>query len=228
MVALAAILLMLILPFSVRGKGRVRKGFGNVIEMVCVFIREEVARPFLGSHTDRHIGFIWTMFFFILSLNLLGMFPLGRVITLAMGKNCHLEGTATANIWVVGGLAAVSFMAIHVSGIREQGVLMYIKNFVPNVPWPMLPFIYFMEIIGAIVKPVSLAVRLFANMFAGHVLIAMLFIFIFIFKNYAAACASILAVMVASLLELLVAFLQAYIFTFLSTIFIGFAVHPDH
>ena len=78
------------------------------------------------------------------------------------------------------------------------------------------------------VKPFSLAIRLFANIFAGHVLIATLLGFIFMFKNYFAGIASVLAVVLMSFLELFVAFLQAYIFTFLSTIFIGFAVNPEH
>ena len=228
MIGLAAIVLMIFLPLSVRGKGMVRSGFGNVIEMVCVFIREDVARPFLGDKTDKHIGFIWTIFFFVLTLNLLGMVPLARIIYLVTGKENHLEGAATANVWITGSLAFIAFLTIHISGMREQGVWQYVKNFAPSVPWPMIPFIYMMEIIGAMVKPVSLAVRLFANIFAGHVLIATLFMFIVIFKSYGSAIFSVAAVVAASMLELLVAFLQAYIFTFLSTIFIGFAVHPDH
>jgi len=115
----------------------------------------------------------------------------------------------------------MSFMAIHVSGMREQGVWGYIKNFAPKVPWPMLPFIYFMEIVGALVKPFSLAIRLFANILAGHILIAVLIGLIFMFKNYPAASASVVMIVLMSFLELFVAFLQAYIFTFLSTIFIG-------
>ena len=149
MITLAALILIIALPLSVRRKGLVPTGFGNMIETVCVFIRQEVAKPFLGENTDKHIGFIWTIFFFILTLNLLGMIPIGRIITLITHKPNHLEGAATANIWVVGALAIVSFLAIHVSGIRQQGIVSYFKNFIPKVPWPMIPFIYLMEIIGA-------------------------------------------------------------------------------
>ena len=84
MVGLTAIVLMILIPLSMRGKGMVRSGFGNVIEIVCVFIREDVARPFLGDKTDKHIGFIWTIFFFVLGLNLLGMVPLARIINLVV------------------------------------------------------------------------------------------------------------------------------------------------
>lgn len=229
MVTLAAVVLIVVLPLAVRGKGLVRRGFGNLIETVCVFIREEMVRPFLGDQTDRHIGFVWTMFFFVLTLNLLGMVPLGKFITILTGRENHLGGVATANIWVTGSLALVAFFSIHIFGMRHQGVWGYIKNFAPHVPWPMVPFIYFMEIVGALVKPFALAIRLFANMFAGHLLLATLFIMIVIFNNSlpVGAVAIVLGVLM-SLLEILVAFLQAYIFTYLTTIFIGFAVKPEH
>jgi F-type H+-transporting ATPase subunit a len=231
MVTLAAVLLLILLPIAVRGSrggGFVRRGFGNLIETVCVFIRQEVAKPFMGDATDRYIGFIWTIFFFILSLNLLGMVPIGRIITLLTGRVTHLEGAATANIWVVGALATISFFAIHISGICQQGVKDYFKHFAPSVPWPILPFIYVLEIIGALVKPFALAIRLFANILAGHVVLATLLGFVFIFRSYAVGVASVTAAVLLSFLELFVAFLQAYIFTFLTSIFIGFAVKPQH
>ncbi len=227
-ITVASVLLIIIMPLAARRKGLVRKGFGNLIEAICVFLRDDVARPFLGEHTGNHIGFVWTVFFFVLTLNLLGMIPLGRIIYLITRKGVHLEGAATANIWVTGALAVVAFLAIHIAGVRQFGVWGYIKNFAPKVPWPMVPFIYFMEIVGALVKPFALAIRLFANIFAGHVLLATILAFIIIFKNYSAALASVAAEVMTSFLELFVAFLQAYIFTFLTTIFIGFAVNPEH
>ena len=228
MVTLAAALMLILLPIAVRGRGLVRRGFGNLIEAVCVFIRQEVARPFMGDATDKYIGFIWTVFFFILSLNLLGMIPTARIITLLTGKVTHLEGAATANIWVVGALAMISFCMIHISGIKQQGAKDYFKHFAPAVPWPIIPFIYALEIIGALVKPFALAIRLFANILAGHVVLATLLAFVFIFRSYAVGVASVTAAVLFSFLELFVAFLQAYIFTFLTSIFIGFAVKPQH
>ncbi|HIJ66961.1 MAG TPA: F0F1 ATP synthase subunit A [Planctomycetes bacterium] len=228
MVTLAAAILLIALPLAVRGKGLVSRGFGNLIETVCVFIREEMARPFLGEATDRHIGFVWTVFFFVLTLNLLGMVPLDKFITLISGAESHLGGIATANIWVTGSLALVAFFSIHIFGMRQQGVWGYVRNFAPNVPWPMVPFIYFLEVVGAIVKPFALAIRLFANMLAGHVVLGTLLGLIFLFKNYFVGAATVIGVVLMSLLELFVAFLQAYIFTFLTIIFIGFAVKPQH
>lgn len=228
MVTLAALLLLVFLPMAVRKRQLVRRGFGNLIEAVCVFIRKEVARPFMGDATDKHIGFVWTVFFFILTLNLLGMVPIGKIITLLTGRVTHLEGAATANIWVAGSLALIAFCAIHVSGIRQRGFGDYFKNFAPSVPWPILPFIYVLEIIGALVKPFALAIRLFANILAGHVVLATLLGFVFMFKSYTVGAASVTAVVLLSFLEIFVAFLQAYIFTFLMSIFMGFAVRPQH
>ncbi len=91
-----------------------------------------------------------------------------------------------------------------------------------------MPFIYVLEIISALVKPFALAIRLFANILAGHVVLATLLSFVFIFRSYAVGVASVTAAVLLSFLELFVAFLQAYIFTFLTSIFIGFAVKPQH
>jgi F-type H+-transporting ATPase subunit a len=228
MLTLSAVVLVIFLPFAVRNKGMVPKGFANLIESVCVFIREDVARPFLGDLTDKMIGFIWTLFFFLLTMNLLGMIPLGKLIFMVTGKPNHWEGTATANIWVVGALALVAFFATHVAGIAQQGFAGYAKNFAPHAPWPIMPFIIILEIIGALVKPFALAIRLFANMLAGHIIIASLLGFIFIFQSWSVGIGVVFGVVLMSFLELFVAFLQAYIFTFLTTIFISFAVKPEH
>jgi F-type H+-transporting ATPase subunit a len=228
MIVIATALMLVVLPRSAKGTGLVRKGFGNLIESVCVFVREEIARPFLGSNTDKHIGFIWTVFFFILVLNLLGMIPVSDMIRLITGKRSDFGGAATANIYVTGTVAVIAFFAIHVYGIREQGFVGYVKNFTPSVPWPILPFIFTLEVIAALVKPFALAVRLFANIFAGHVVIAAIVGLAVLFKSLPGTIGSVTAAVLISVLELFVAFLQAYIFTFLTTIFISFAVHPEH
>lgn len=229
MISVAALLLIIVLPLAVGRKVLVRRGFGNVVEAICVYIREEIARPFLKEHTDKYIPYLWTMFFFILTLNLLGMVPLESLVWLFTGKEkTHLGGTATANVYVTGALAVFSFLLFHIAGIRENGFANYLKHFAPKVPIFILPFIFFMEVISSFVRVFSLAIRLFANMLAGHILLGTLLAFIIIYKNYMVATASIAFVVIMSLLEIFVAFLQAYIFTFLTTIFIGFSVHQDH
>jgi F-type H+-transporting ATPase subunit a len=229
MVALAGLLLLVGIPLAIhRNHNLAPKGMRNLIESVCVFLRDEVAGPILKGHTDKYIGFIWTVFFFILTLNLLAMIPMEKIIALATGKKNHFGGAATANIWITGAMAAVAFFMTHIVGIREQGLRNYIVNFAPPVPWWLMPLIYFLEIVSSLIRPFTLAIRLFANIIAGHMVLGTFLGLIIIFKSYGIAAASILASVALSLLELLVAFIQAYIFAFLCTLYIGFAVEPEH
>jgi F-type H+-transporting ATPase subunit a len=228
MVGMAAILLLVAIPLAAKPRVMIPKGLQNLVELICVFLREEVARPVMREHTDRYIGFLWTVFFFVLSLNLLAMVPSEKMVTLLTGKKSHFGGPATANIWVTGALATVTFFMVHICGIRQQGFRHYIVNLAPRAPWWIMPLLYVMEIITAFVRPLTLAVRLFANIVAGHILVATFLGLILIFKNYGVAAASVLAVVAVSFLELLVAFIQAFIFTFLSALYIGFSVSPEH
>ncbi|MFC1781965.1 F0F1 ATP synthase subunit A [Planctomycetota bacterium] len=229
MVFLAALLMLIILPLIARQRSMVPKGLRNFFESICVFIREEVARPVLGHNTDKFMPYLWTTFFFILFCNLLGMIPIdGMLYTISGTRLKHYGGTATANIWITGTLAVFAFLMIHFSGIREQGLLTYLKNFIPHVPLALAPFMYFIEFIGALVKPFALAIRLFANMMAGHTVIGALMGVAIMSGNWGIAGVTVLGCAAISLLELFVAFLQAYIFTYLTTLFIGAAVHPEH
>ena len=230
MVVLAGVLMMIILPLVARQQSMVPRGLRNFFEAICLFIREEIARPVLGHNTDKFIPYLWTTFFFILFCNLLGMIPLDGIIQfLSLGKLKHYGGIAMANIFITATLAICSFFMIHYSGIREQGLWLYLKNFIPDVPTiPLKALMYFLEFIGALVKPFALAIRLFANMMAGHTVIAALLGLAIMSANFGIAGVTVVGCVAISLLELFVAFLQAYIFTFLTTLFIGAAVHPDH
>jgi F-type H+-transporting ATPase subunit a len=227
-VAAATVLLLIVIPLAAKSKGLTPTGLHNLVESVCVFLREELARPILKDHTDRYIGFIWTVFFFILCLNLLGMVPTEKIIFLMTGKENHFGGSATANIWITGAMAFVAFFMTHISGIREQGFGRYIVNLAPPVPWWLMPIIYFLEIVSALVRPFTLAIRLFANMVAGHIMLAVFIGLISVFKSYGATGVSILSAVALSVLELLVAFIQAYIFTFLSALYISFSVSSEY
>jgi F-type H+-transporting ATPase subunit a len=227
-VAVAMLLLLIVIPLAAKSKNLTPKGVRNLVESICVFLREELAKPVLKGHTDKYIGFVWTVFFFILSLNLLGMIPSEKIIFLLTGKEGRFGGPATANIWITGAMAVVTFFMTHISGVREQGLWRYIVNFVPPVPWWLMPLMYFLEIISALVRPCTLAIRLFANIIAGHILIATFIGLIFVLKSYSAASVSILSTVAISLIELLVAFIQAYIFTFLSALYISFSISPEY
>jgi F-type H+-transporting ATPase subunit a len=198
----------------------------NFFEVLLTFIRDQVAKPSIGEHdADKFVPFLWTLFLFILFNNLLGMVPFG--------------GSATASLFVTAALALIVFGFMHGSGVAKMGVVHYIGSLWPHmdVPFPLgyfiKPLIFGLEWLGVVVRNVVLAVRLFANMFAGHTVLATLLIFIYAARNagpmwYAITAGSVLGILALSLLELFVAFLQAYIFTFLTALFMGMALHPEH
>lgn len=226
----AFVLILLIFPALAR---RVRNGepprgaFWNAFESLLTFIRDKVAKPTIGDHdADRYVPFLWTMFLFILFCNLLGMFP--------------YLGSPTASLAVTVALAFCSFVAIHGSAIAKMGPGHYLQSYVPHVEAPALMqipivgLIVSIEILGNFIKAGVLAVRLFANMFAGHTVLAVILLFIVMAKNQHLAVfsmvtvGSVLGVTALSLLELFVAFLQAFVFTFLTALFLGSALHPQH
>lgn len=233
MLLLSMVLLIIVLPPVARKQSLVPTGFRNFLEALMQFIREQVARPVLGKATDDFIPYLWTFFFTILTANLLGMIPLGAIVSGAGGFDAalaHWGGTATGNLSVTLGLALCGFLLIHFGGMAKQGVGPYWKNyFFGHGPAALAPLMIPLEIIAGLVKPFALCVRLFANMTAGHIVLAVLLAFgvngaISGGMGYGITVASVLGCVAFSLLELFVAFLQAYIFTFLLTLFIGAAV----
>lgn len=241
MTILAGLVLCLLLPLALRRSRRsgegvdrlVMTGFAGAIEGICQYLRKEVAEPALGEHTDRFIKYVWSLFFFVLAMNLLGMLPLGAITPLAFGL--RIGGTATGNIWVTGTLAVMTLLMIIINGLR-LGKVEYLKHFCPG-PWWMAPILVPVEIAGLLAKAFALAVRLFANMLAGHLILAVLLGFILSAGSvstgvgFGVAIPAVLGSVGISLLEIFVAFLQAFIFTFLTTLFIGMSVvfhHDDH
>ncbi len=230
MILLSGALLLVLFPWFLRKRDTgAPHGIRNLIESICVYFREEMARPILGEYTDAYISYIWTTFFFILFCNMLGLIPLAEIVNIISGGRFkHIGGTATANIWVTGSLAVLALVIINVSGIKSQGVWGYLKTFVPPVPWPLVPFMFVLEFMSLFTKAFALAIRLFANMLAGHTVIMALLGLAVAARNYPIEGVTVIGCAVFSALELFVAFLQAYIFTFLVTIFIGAAVKPSH
>lgn len=242
MMIAAGLLLMIFFPIFVRKRrddsetGRlVPTGFGNFLELVCQYLREDVAKPALGKYTDRFIKYIWSVFFFILTMNLLGLVPVASVAPLVLG-GLHIGGTPTTNIYVTGTLACLTFILMVFNGLRYGGKD-YLAHFSPG-PWWIAPLIVPVEIIGTVAKVVALALRLFAANTAGHILLAVLIgLVVLAFKSLGLVAGLPVALMVIagsvviSLVEIFVAFLQAYIFTYLTTLFIGMSVnvhHDDH
>lgn len=228
MVVVSAIVLVVLIPLAVRSARLVPAGLQNVVESVCVFLRDQMARGILGSHTDEYIGLLWTTFFFVLTLNLLGMIPSEKIVSLVLGRPSHFGGPATANIFVTGALAAATTVMTHAFGIRQHGFIGYLVSIAPPVPRWLLPLMYPLELLSMSIRPFTLAIRLFANIIAGHMVVGTILGLILVFKNLGVAAASIGAGAALSLLDLLVAFIQAYIFTFLFTLYIRSSVSSEH
>lgn len=240
MVILAGLLMLLIFPAMTkryRSGEMVPTGTRNFLEAIMMFVRNDVAKPVLGDETDRFMPFLWTLFFFILFNNLLGLLPLEPItqpLASAVGLHHAIYGTATANLWITGTLAFIAWLVMQGSGIRANGFGNYCKHFLGGAPWYMAPVMVPVEIMGMFVKPVALAIRLFANMTAGHLLVAVLIGFVGgaatlgVGAMVGIGIPAVLGATAIMVLELFVAFLQAYIFTFLTALFIGQLVVHEH
>ncbi len=225
----------------------------NFVEVICLYLREEVFRPLLKEETDKYVPVLWTFFWFILVSNLLGLIPFadlsavlflnqaidpetGRAIV-DHGQNHYygFGGTATQSIWVTGTLATISFIWFNGIAIRKDPKA-YLLHMTGGAPWFMWPIMIPVEIIGTFVKPFALALRLFANMSGGHIIVATLLGFV-VSLGYAEmggihghglALIPLLGTIAIYMLELMVAFLQAFIFTFLSSLFLSQLVVHEH
>ena len=220
---LVAILLPLIfIPVAraIRSTGvqEAPSGFANAMEALIIYFRDDVVRTNIGHDADGYTPYILTLFFFILGMNLIGLTPLGI--------------TPTTNLSVTAALALISFIVIEVSGFRALGPAGYARTIFflpPGVPALMKPFILIVltvvEFMGKLTKPFALAVRLLANMTAGHTLILAIMGMIFVLQSYLMGVASVTMASILMILELFVAFLQAYIFAMLTSVFIGLMRH---
>jgi len=220
MMWIAGIFLLLLFGLTFRRKRLVPSGLATVLEVGVQFVHEEVAVKTLGEKDAKRLTpFLLTVFFFILTCNLLGLVPYGA--------------TATGNINVTGALALCALVMIQLEGIRRHGLVKHLRHMIPSgLPvymFPLVILIFFIELFGfVVIKPFALMVRLFANMTAGHVAILALISIIFALQMAAASLFSIPFALFVYCLELLVALIQAYIFTILTSVFIGLQLHPSH
>ncbi len=207
-----------------RAGERAPKGFAAAMEGLVLFVRNDIAIANIGPETGaRYAPFVMTLFFFILYANLLGLVPWGA--------------SPTGNLAVTGALAVLTFLAVEIGGMLQLGAKGYFRTIFPHIPGLHGPGAAVMsigmapiEVLGKLVKPFALAVRLFGNMTAGHFVILSLFGIIFLFGelqfwNYGIGIATAALVLGIMLLELIVAFLQAYVFALLSAVFIGLMQH---
>ncbi|MFY0253471.1 F0F1 ATP synthase subunit A [Chitinophaga sp. 30R24] len=219
---IAAILLVVLMlnvakTYKIRGAKQAPKGFQSLIEPVIIFMRDEVVRPNIpGKHAERYTPFILTIFFFILINNLLGLLP--------------GSANVTGNLAVTAALAIISFIATMLATNKH----FWGHIFNPPVPFGVKFILAPVELIGVFTKPISLMIRLFANILAGHIIILSIISLVFIFGSlnkvagYGFLPITVLFNIVMMMLELLVAFIQAFIFANLTAVFIGQSMEGAH
>lgn len=223
-------------PESEGNERYITKGvFSQIIEVIVLALRDQVIRPQLGPDTNKFLPYLLTLFFFILYCNLIGLVPLIDIQHWAGLHTTWIGGTPTGAIAVTGGLATISFVVIHVSAIRKVGVGPWLKHLTAETPAYIWPIMIPVEIMGTFIKPFALCVRLFANMTAGHTLLATLLMFtgmsfaaLHLLGGVPITFVSIVASVALTFLELLVAFIQAFIFMFLTAVFIAEFIHHEH
>ena len=213
--AIAILLVFVVVVLAARQKTAVPTGLRNALEVLVVFIRDEVLRPNLHGKADSFLPYFLTLFTCILFANLLGLLPWGS--------------SATGNVNVTAGLALCTLMLMIGMGIKENGIGGFLHSFAPpGVPLWLMPLIIIIEIVSFMIRPFALTIRLFANMLAGHAVIAVLLGLIGLIVAVWVAPVPILVSVGVMVLEIVVALIQAYIFTMLTAVFVGLTMHPAH
>jgi F-type H+-transporting ATPase subunit a len=225
---IAAALTMLMGLVLMRGRTLNRRF--TVGEQIYEIAQTQVAEQGLPTRAiGRWFPYVATLMLFIWVINMLGFIPLPLT-----GETWHhipVWGiyAATSSLSVTLALALLTFLFTHFEGIRENGPVRYFKSWIPEVPKPMLPLIVPLEILGQFMRLISLSVRLFANMLAGHMLILTFIGLIFVLQNVFLAIVAVPAATLFYLFEvIIVVSIQAFIFAALSAIYIGSAIEPEH
>jgi F-type H+-transporting ATPase subunit a len=202
---------------AARSRGKLRTAADFLVD----FVKKDIVQPNLHDHTRAYLPYFLTLFLMIFLMNLLGLVPYGS--------------SATGNFSVTAGLSLLTFITIHLSGIRAHGFVHHFGNLVPpGVPVVLAPFMFILEFVGFLTKCLALCVRLFANMTAGHIVLLLFLGMILLFgqqnttAGFAVAPVSVLLALGIYMLELIVALIQAYVFTLLTAIFVGGSLNPEH
>jgi len=228
----------------------VPSGLMGALEVVVEFIRDVVVRPSIGDKwLKAWLPLLLTLFLFILTANMIGLVPVFETLGLLdrwvlhsgpdsfLARLLHGGSTATSNFNVTAALAVISFFTIIVAGSRAHGAVQHWKNLIPHGVSPVLAVALIpIEILGMLVRPFALTMRLAANMTGGHIAILAILSFVFIFTEMAGqfvgmgigVAFSVPLAVAISALEIIVVLVQAYVFTLLTAVFIGMAIHAHH
>lgn len=209
---IAVALISMLTIWGMRGRALVPTRMQSVAELSYEFVANMV-RDNVGSAGQRYFPFVFSLFMFVLFLNMLGMLP--------------YSFTVTSHIIVTFALAAVVFIGVTIIGFAKHG-FGFLKFFVPSgVPVALLPLLVVIEVISYLTRPISLSVRLFANMMAGHTMLKVFGAFV-VGLGLIGGWAPLAFMVAFTGLEILVAFLQAYVFAILTCIYLNDALHMHH
>ena len=233
-------------------KKNIPNKFMSIVEMFVIYLRDDVLKNFIGAKEYRDwASLIYTIFFFVLFGNILGLIPIfdltgliGKLgyqadmlnkdnVLYLLSKGGH---TVTANVNVTFAIATITFFAFIGAGIQKYGFIQHWKNLAPSgLPWPLYFVVVPIEFMGLFIRPLALTLRLAGNMMGGHIALVIFITFIFSataelggFAGFGIAPFSISLALGLTMLELLVAVIQAYVFALLTAVFIGMAIHVDH
>ncbi|OGC09765.1 ATP synthase F0 subunit A [candidate division KSB1 bacterium RBG_16_48_16] len=215
MMWIVSALLIFMFKYAFRKRQQVPRGLANALEAFVLYLRDDIIVPNLGEAGKQYAPYLLTAFFFILLSNLFGLVPGGA--------------TATGNIGVTATLALFTFVMVQLAGIRKKGLVGYLRHFSPpGIPVLLNIIMIPVELISMLTKHFALAIRLFANMIAGHITVLALMSVIFFFRSWLISPFPLALIIFSSLLEILIALIQAYVFTILSAVFIGGSVAEEH
>jgi F-type H+-transporting ATPase subunit a len=255
MLWIVAVLLFVLITWSTRKYLKqdrpIPTGFMNALEAVVQFIRDSIVLPNVGKKfVNTWTPLVLTFFFFIVTANAIGLIPMFEVLGAVdrfilhtdhesiINRVLHGGATATGNYNVTAALALITFLAIIVAGTKAHGFIKHWKNVVPSgLAWPVYIILIPIELMGMLVKPFALTMRLAANMMGGHIAILAILSFVFIFSEMfqsvlagvgVGLAVSVPLVVGVSALEIIIVLVQAYVFTLLTAVFIGMAINVHH
>ena len=255
MLWIVAVLLFVLITWSTRKYLKqdrpIPTGFMNALEAVVQFIRDSIVLPNVGKKfVNTWTPLVLTFFFFIVTANAFGLIPMFEILGAVdrfilhtdpesiINRVLHGGATATGNYNVTAALALITFLAIIVAGTKAHGFIQHWKNVVPSgLAWPVYIILIPIELMGMLVKPFALTMRLAANMMGGHIAILAILSFVFIFSEMfqsvlagvgVGLAVSLPLVVGVSALEIIIVLVQAYVFTLLTAVFIGMAINVHH
>lgn len=214
-IIIASLLMLFIFTSLARSYSKnkgIASGVGRIFEPIVLYVRDEIAIPNIGpKHYKKYMSYLLTIFFFVLFLNIFGLMPFGINVT--------------GNLTITFALAILTFLITNLTANKNYWSHIF---WMPGVPKLMRIVLAPIELLGVFIKPFSLMIRLYANIFAGHIVLMSIIGLMFIFKSWIGSSLSFALSFALSILEILVAFLQAYIFTMLSALYFGAAVEEHH